>query len=204
MRLSKRAFASIATIKTSCKKGDSSVNYCLISYFPPSSSQRREIITISQGDRIHHPQHGIGKVESIRRRSFSGENGTRFAEIFFEREGITLLLRETNLDKTIRAPIGPSLAKSVLDHMKNWTAKVSSQSKTRANAHEVMMEGDDPHAYAEVYKGLRVLEQDEALSTTDRRQLQRCTQYLSEELANALGKSQGKALELMTQATRVL
>ena len=125
------------------------------------------------------------------------------AVLAIKREGITLMLRENHLDKTIRAPIGPSLAKSLLDHMKNWKAKVSDQSKTRANAHQAMMDGDDPHAYAEVYKGLRVLEQDEALSTTDRRQLKRCAQYLSEELANALGKTQGKALDLMTQATRV-
>ena len=169
----------------------------------PSHPQRRKNITISQGDRIHHPQHGIGKVQSIRSRSFSGESGTRFAEIFFKREGITLLLRENSLGNTIRAPISPSLAKNLLDHMKNWNAKVSDQSKTRANTHQAMMDGDDPHAYAEVYKGLRVLEQDEALSTTDRRQLKRCAQFLSEELANALNQTQHKALDLMTQATRV-
>ncbi|MGB7451011.1 MAG: CarD family transcriptional regulator [Lysobacterales bacterium] len=174
-------------------------------FFPtlPSQLQRREIITISQGDRIHHPNHGIGKVQSIRRRSFSGENGARFAEIFFEREGITLMLRESSLDNTIRAPIGPSRAKNLLEHMKNWKAKVSDQSKTRANTHQSMMDGNDPHAYAEVYKGLRVLEQDEALSTIDRRQLKRCAQFLSEELANALNQTQGKALDLMTQATRI-
>lgn len=142
-------------------------------------------------------------VQSIRPRSFSGENDTRFAEIFFEREGITLMLRENNLDQTIRAPIGPSLAKTLLEHMKNWKANVSSQSKTRANTHQAMMDGGDPHACAEVYKGLRGLEQDETLSTVDRRQLKHCAQFLSEELANALGQTQGKVLDLMTQATRV-
>jgi len=113
------------------------------------------------------------------------------------------MLNENSLDDTIRAPIGPSLAEKLLDHMKSWTAKVSNQTKARASAHQAMMDGDDPHAYAEVYKGLRMLEQDDALSTTDRRQLKRCAQFLSEELANALDQTQREALELMTQATQV-
>lgn len=165
--------------------------------------QRREFITISQGDCIHHPHHGIGEVQSIRPRSFSGESGTRFAEIFFKRERITLLLRENSLGNVIRAPIGASKAEKILDHMKAWEAKVSSQWKTRANTHQAMLDEGDPIACAEVYKTLRVLKRDGALSATDRKHLKRCTEYLSEELANALGTSQREALDQMKKATRV-
>jgi hypothetical protein len=41
------------------------------------------------------------------------------------------------------------------------------------------------------------------LSATDRKHLKRCTEYLSEELANALGTSQREALDQMKKATRV-
>jgi RNA polymerase-interacting CarD/CdnL/TRCF family regulator len=113
------------------------------------------------------------------------------------------MVREDSLDSVIRAPMSSSLAKKILDHMKNWKTKVSDQWKTRANTHLAMMDEGDPRACAEVYKDLRVLEQDNALSTTDRKHLKRCRKILSEELANALGQTQGEALDQMTQATQV-
>ncbi len=113
------------------------------------------------------------------------------------------MLSEGSLDNTIRAPIGPSRAKKILDHMKDWTAKVSDQWKSRANTHQAMMDNGDPIACAEVYKSLRVLEQGGTLSATDRKHLKRCKEYLSEELANALDQTQGEALDQMMQATLV-
>lgn len=113
------------------------------------------------------------------------------------------MLREDSLDDIIRPPIGPSMAKKLLEHMKNWNAKVSDQWKARANTHQAMMDEGDPHACAKVYKSLRVLEQDDALSTTDRKHLKLCAEYLSEELCNALGQTQGETLDQMAQATRV-
>jgi len=114
-----------------------------------------------------------------------------------------LLLREDSLDNTIRPPIGPSMANKLLEHMKNWKAKVSDQWKARANTHQAMIDKGDPHACAEVYKSLRVLEQDDALSTTDRKHLKLCAVFLSEELSNALGQTQLEALDQMTQATQI-
>ena len=60
------------------------------------------------------------------------------------------MLHENSLDSTIRAPIGPLMAKKLLVHMKNWQAKVSNQSKARANTHQAMLDGDDPQACADV------------------------------------------------------
>ncbi len=113
------------------------------------------------------------------------------------------MLRENSLDDTIRTPIGPSRAEKLLNHMKSCEAKVSNQWKARANAHQALMDGGEPKAYAEVYKSLRELEQEDALSSADRIHLKRCTDFLSEELANALGQTTGEALDQMTQATRI-
>lgn len=174
-----------------------------ISTLARPNPNRRAPITLTQGDRIHHPHHGIGKVRSIRRRSFSGKNGARFAEIYFKRERMTLMLREHSLDETIRSPIGPSRAEKLLDHMKSWKTKFSNQWKARANAHQALMDEGDPTAYAKVYKSLREREQKDTLSSADRKHLKRCTEFLSEELANALGQTTDEALHLMTQATRI-
>lgn len=113
------------------------------------------------------------------------------------------MLRENSLESTIRPPMGPSLAKKILDHMKNWQAKVSDQWKARANAHQAMMDKGDPHAFSKVYKGLRVLQQEDSLSTTDRKHLKQSAAFLSEELANALGQTQSETLDQMAQATQV-
>lgn len=113
------------------------------------------------------------------------------------------MVRENSLASTVRAPIGPSKAEELLDHMKDWQGKVSNQWKTRANSHQAMMDKGAPRAYAEVYKNLRVREQGDALSAADRKHLQRCAEFLSEELANALDKPRSDALEKMAKATRI-
>jgi RNA polymerase-interacting CarD/CdnL/TRCF family regulator len=57
------------------------------------------------------------------------------------------------------------------------------------------MEKGDPYGYAEVFKGLSKLDQEGNLRTLDRAHLKQSTQFLSEELANALGKSEQEALD---------
>ena len=87
--------------------------------------------------------------------------------------------------------------------MKGCKVTVDDQWKSRANTHQAMMDEGGPNAYAEVYKGLRVREQGDALSAADRKHLRTCEEFLSEELANALGQTRNEALDQMTRATRV-
>ena len=112
-------------------------------------------------------------------------------------------MRENSLAGTVRAPIGPARAQALLDHMQAWQGTVSNQWKTRANTHQAVMDEGAPRAYAEVYKNLRVREQNDALSAADRKHLQRCTEFLAEELANALGMPSSEAVEQMAKATQI-
>lgn len=154
---------------------------------------RRKLISINQGDTVHHPHHGIGKVQSISKRSFSGEKETTFAQLYFQRDGLTLLLRQQDLAKTVRDPIDASGAEKLLDHLKQWKGKVSGQWKARANAHQQAMERGDPFDYADVYKGLSKLEAEGTLRASDRAHLNQSLHFLAEELANALGKTPEQA-----------
>lgn len=113
------------------------------------------------------------------------------------------MLDEGSLESTVRPPIGPSRARKLLDYMKAWKGNVSNQWKTRANRHQAMMDEGAPRAYAEVYKNLRVREQSDTLSAADRKHLQRCSDFLSEELANALDKPRAEALEQMARVTQI-
>ncbi len=99
------------------------------------------------------------------------------------------MLRQKDLDKTVRNPIDASEAEKLLDHLKKWKGKVSTQWKARANAHSQAMERGDPVDYANVYKGLSKLEAEGTLRASDRAHLNQSLHFLAEELANALGKT---------------
>ena len=148
------------------------------------------LITINQGDTVHHLHHGIGQVQSIRKRSFFGEKETTFVQLYFKRNGLTLMLRKQDLAKTVRKPINASEARQLLDHLEKWNGEVNSEWQARAKANQVAMECGDPFSYAEVYKGLSKLEAEGAtLRPTDREYLNQSLDFLAEELANALGKT---------------
>jgi len=112
-----------------------------------------------------------------------------FAQIYFKRVGLTLLLRQQDLAKTVRNPINAGEARKLLDHLKKWQGKVSTQWKARANAHQEAMERGNPFDYADVYKGLSKLEAEGGLRASDRAHLNQSLDFLAEELANALGKT---------------
>lgn len=103
------------------------------------------------------------------------------------------MLRSQDLADTVRNPINANEAKKLLEHLKKWNGKVSSQWKARANAHQKAMERGDPFDYAEVYKGLSKLEEQGTLRASDRAHLNQSLDFLVEELANALGKTPEQA-----------
>ena len=157
--------------------------------FTLTNCSRRKLITIIQGDTVHHPHHGIGQVQSIRKRSFSGEEETSFAQVYFKRGGLTLMMRKKDLAETVRNPINASEARRLLDHLEKWDGNMSKQWKVRANANQEAMERGEPFDYADVYKGLSRLEAEGTLRASDRAHLNQALDFLVEELANALGKT---------------
>lgn len=111
------------------------------------------------------------------------------------------MLRENHLDETCRKPIGAAEAKKLLSHLKTFKAKLSNQWKTRANANQVKMDKGDPSGYAEVYKSLRAREEDGSLSAADRVHLKQSGEFLSEELAIALGQTPKEAMDKISSVT---
>ena len=122
-----------------------------------------------------------------------------FAQLYFKREGLTLMLRKKDLAKTVRNPIGPREAKELLAHLESCKISMSKQWKARANANQAAMERGDPLGYVEIYKGLRQLEEQGTLRASDRTHLNQSLDFLTEELANALGKTPDQARKLITR-----
>ena len=136
-------------------------------------------------------------MQSIRKRSFSGANDTRFVQLFFPQNKMTMMVREEDLTGSVRRPIAKKTAREVLDHIGKWDETVSDQWKIRAGAMQSKLDDGDPFAIAEVYKTLRLRQESDSLSAADRRQLSQSEERLSQELGMALGQSADQALEKM-------
>ena len=63
---------------------------------------------------MHHPQHGIGKVESIRERCFSGQAAETYAQVYFQREALTLIMQAGSIPETVRRLISADEARDIL------------------------------------------------------------------------------------------
>lgn len=111
-------------------------------------------------------------------------------------------MRESELGDIIRKPMDLKEAKKLLAHLHNWQGSVSEQWKPRATAHQHKMDSGEPLHYAEVYKNLRVRQEEGTLSAADRKHFSQSGELLAEELANALGKTPSEALEQISLAAQ--
>nr|WP_319784396.1 CarD family transcriptional regulator [Oceanisphaera sp. IT1-181] len=158
------------------------------------------MITINQGDRIYHPGYGIGIVKSIRKKSFSGENKATFFKLYFKRNGLTWLVRANDMPNNIRSVMSAGEAKKIIQHLTSWQGKLSEQWKVRATANQAAIDKGDPLGYAEVVKGLSVMQEQLPLSATDRKHLNHSIDFLCDELADALGKPHEIVRQLIENA----
>lgn len=111
------------------------------------------------------------------------------------------MVRADDMPSSIRNIISAKEAKKIINHLKNWQGKVSEQWKVRATANQAAIAKGDPFGYAEVVKGLTVMQEQNPLSATDRKHLNRGLEFLCEELADALGKTHERVRQLIDKAT---
>ena len=156
---------------------------------------------ISRGAAVHHPHHGIGRIQRVGKRRFAGHDGPDYAQLYFERHDLTLIIPVQDVVSAVRRPLNASQAGQLLDYIEHWDGKCSRQWKARAAAHQQAMERNDPFEYAEVCKGLARLESEGTLRHTDRTHLNRSIEFLADELAYALDKTPDYARMLIVKAT---
>lgn len=94
-----------------------------------------------------------------------------------------------------------SEARKIISHLKSWQGQLSEQWKARATANQAAIDKGDPFGYAEVVKGLSVMQEQSTLSATDRKHLNLGIKFLCEELADALGKPHDRVRQLIENAT---
>lgn len=105
------------------------------------------------------------------------------------------------MPSTIRTTMSAVEARKIISHLKSWQGNVSEQWKVRATVNQAAFDEGNPFGYAEVVKGLIIMQEQSALSATDRKHLNLGIKFLCEELANALGKTQDRVRQLIDTAT---
>lgn len=163
----------------------------------PSALERKFPINIRKGESIHHPQHGIGKIQSIGERSFGGCAKATYAELYFERQNLKLTILKDDVPNTVRSLISSKEAKRLLNELKDYDGKVSKQWKARANKHQAAIDRGDPFETARVFKSLSKLESQDGLRAQDKAHLAQSLELLTEELACTLRKSPEQTRKLL-------
>jgi len=158
---------------------------------------------VSCGVTVHHPRHGIGRIQQIGKRQFVGSNGADYAQLYFRRDNLTLILPLDDVADAVRRPLNARQARQLLDYIKCWEGRCSRKWKARATAHQEAMQRNDPFEFAEVCKGLSQLEAEGCLRHTDRSHLNRSMDFLADELAYALDKTPDHARMLIFKAMAV-
>ncbi len=169
----------------------------ILPFFMSLDFSKEITINIRKGESIHHPQHGIGKIQSIGERSFGGCAKATYAELYFARQNLKLTILKDDVPNTVRALISTKDAKRLLDELKGYEGKVSKQWKARANAHQAAIDRGDPFETARVYKGLSKLESQDGLRAQDKAHLAQSLALLTEELACSLRKSPEQARKML-------
>ena len=125
-------------------------------------------MVVRQGSKFLHRQHGVGRVQSVRERGFSGHPNATYVELYFAREELTVTLLRENLPDEVRDVISADEAADVLTLMEDWDKAVESNWKSRANRHQAAIESGDPYEYAKVLKELSSLSRDKPLRASDK------------------------------------
>ena len=142
----------------------------------------------------------MGEVRSVAERSFSSQATDKYAELYFRREKLTLIVRMEEAKESIRKLITPDEAQNLLEHMRTWKGKPKSQWKARADAHQRAIESGNPMECAEVLKGLNQMESDGTLRNQDRNHLKQSLELLIDELTRVLTKRPSQARKLIYEA----
>ena len=156
---------------------------------------------IRKGEHVLHAQHGVGKIKSIRNRSFSGHAPASYVQLYFKRDELTMTVLEEDLPGVVRGLISSEEAQELLGQISAWNGKPKDKWKSRANAHQAAIESGDPFEYVKVVKELTYLERQDELRLRDREHLSKSLCLITDDLAFALKKSPRNVRRLLSNAT---
>jgi RNA polymerase-interacting CarD/CdnL/TRCF family regulator len=154
-------------------------------------------LEISKGDWIVHPQHGVGKIRRLEKKTVGGEN-----QAFFRVEGsqyewwIAISQIEETPIRTLRKP---STFKRALRLLKRQPDELPKGTKERRSQIKEVLSSSSPAALCRVVRDLTALSREKRLPDEDRRNLSKYRDALLQEWHLTLEIPKTEAADLLDQ-----
>jgi len=154
----------------------------------PDDDQGGCLLSFKVGDKVVYPNHGVGVIEQVARRSIGDVESSFYC------------LRILSTDSTVMVPVDNTEAvglrkiltrreiNRVVKVLKDGEVTTYDDWKGRFQANSEKMRTGDIRAVAEVFKSLTVLNEVKPLSYRERKMLDRARFLLVSEVAEAGGK----------------
>jgi RNA polymerase-interacting CarD/CdnL/TRCF family regulator len=154
-------------------------------------------IGIGMGDWIVHPQHGVGKISRLEKKTVGGEN-----QAYFRVEGSKYewWIAISQIDETpIRLLRKPSTFKRALRLLKRRPNELPMGTKERRSHIKEVLSSGSPAALCRVVRDLTALSREKRLPDEDKRNLSKYREALLQEWHLTLEIPQKEAADLLDQ-----
>lgn len=146
-------------------------------------------ISYSLGETIYHPTHGMGEVQEFETKQLLGSEYS-FVVLFFPREELRISMPANKLEDSVRKPLSPEHARSVLATPNDNLEPLHSSWKVRNRKIQERLSSGDPLEVLTVFRGLQALKEKKgSLNNSDRKHLDLSLDLLTEEFSAVLDES---------------
>ncbi|MHB2019590.1 MAG: CarD family transcriptional regulator [Candidatus Xenobia bacterium] len=136
----------------------------------------------SVGEKVLHPLHGVGVVETIEERAIL-EKIAKFSTISFQGDRLKIMVNLDQGNNMIRHLVNQSEVPKVIDFLKDCRVNLAVKSSERYNINLKKIKTGDPYQLAEVIRDLSDLSRVKKLSPKEAAMLKQTKTLLSSEFA---------------------
>ena len=151
------------------------------------------------GEKVVYPNHGVGVIEQIDRRSISGKLEA-FYHLKIAANNMMVMIPATNATDGLRRLIKKAEVTKVLKHLKNTKVNNATDWKNRFKENSEKMRTGCIFQVADVLKSLSLLSVNRILSFREKKMLDRARQLIVSELATVSDVSEDQAQQLIDGA----
>lgn len=144
-------------------------------------------MTFRIGDRIAHPLHGAGVIDSIESRKINGTERDYYVLKLPVGDMLVMIPVESCEDIGVRPIISAEKARSILEAIPNIDIEMTQNWNKRYRENMLKIKSGDLMEVAAVVKGLMVRDAERGLSTGERKMLHSAKQILISEVVLSEG-----------------
>ena len=152
------------------------------------------------GDRIAHPMHGAGVIESIVTRHIDGADKKYYALQLPSADMLVMIPVESSENIGVRPIIEPQEADRIISSIADIEVNMTQNWNKRYRENMLKIKSGDLMEVAEVIKGLMLRDTDRGLSTGERKMLHSAKQILISEIVLSKSSSYEEIEERINSA----